>query len=249
MSEDDDAAASHPFANVPSPLSFVGIASTAAKLYGRKPLQLIGAFTLVFAAALLFGLAAGYFEGALATLAVVVARILIAIVATYATAFSALLLSDVIADRASPRGSILATLRVHTTALFTAALLATLFGLILDRLFPYLSLAIVGPPVVVHAIVLEYRTFPEALRRTRELLVGQSGRFLLYVFGFGLITVIIVISSRGFGLPLVAPFFTAAMLALYLDLRARIEELDPEAFAIEREEAMGERSVTNPTQG
>jgi hypothetical protein len=209
---------------------------------------MIGAFLLVYAIGLGVGIAAGQLEGTASSIAFMGVRLTVAIAGAFASGYVALVLAGVVADHQPPKGSIAATLRVHAKELVAAGLLGTLIGLPLDRILPGMSLALLGPPIVAQVVVLEYRRFPEAIRRTRELLAGQVGRALLHVLGFALIVIIVYYTTLIIGLPFIAPYFSATMLLLYLDLRARGEELDYKTFVAERENAMDAPSAADPNQ-
>ncbi len=246
-SERDAPPTVEPLPGVPGPLSFLGLIATAGRLYARKPFHLFGAFLAVYAIGFGLGFAASSLEGSPAAIAAMGVRVVIAVSAAFATAYISIVLADVVAARNTPRGSVTATLRVHAKELITAGLLAVVIAFPLEFLLPYISFALVGPPIVVHVIALEYRTFAESLRRTGELLRGQWGRVTASVLAFVLMTLVVFYTLVIYGLPLIAPFYAAGMTALYFDVRARAEDLDPAGFAQERELAMGERRAADPT--
>lgn len=127
--------------------------------------------------------------------------------------------------------------------------------------------AVLGPPVLVHAIVWEKLYFRDAATRAKNLLAGQWGRVLsaLVVLAVGpallqlvvlaLLDQVLPDLTRG-GLAgslwaaltiaaTTAPvwlFTSAAGTVAYLDLRARFEELDPEALEAEVAAATAEEA-------
>ena len=194
------------------------------------------------------GFAASSLEDTPAILALFGIRIAVAIAGAFAIAYVSILWADVIADRPTPKGSAAATLRVHAKELVTAGLLAVVIGFPLEFLLPYVTFVLLGPPIVAHVIALEYRPFSEAIRRTGELLTGQWARVLLAILGFVVIVLVVFYTFVIYGLPLIVPFYSAGMLVLFLDVRARAEDLDYERFVAERELAMGERASGGPSQ-
>ena len=194
------------------------------------------------------GFATSPLEGTTAIVAAFAVRIAVAILAAFATAFVSILWADMVVDRPTPKGSATATLRVHAKELVTAGLLSVVIAFPLDfTVLPYATLILIGPPIVAQVISLEYRSFSGATTRAGELLRGQWARVALVVLVFVFIAWL-VLFMFAYALPLIMSFYSAGMLALYLDVRARAEELDLESFAAERELAMGERPATDPNQ-
>jgi hypothetical protein len=233
---------------IPGPVTFAPLVGNAARLYGRRFLPLFAASVVVYAVAVGIGLAFGSLDGGAATAATIGLRIVLGVGAAFAMAFMTIVVADVIVGRATNYKDVFATLRVHVRELIMAGLLATLIGLSLDLIVPYMSLVFVGPPIVVQVIALEYRSFTESLGRTAELLRGQSLRTVLYIAGLAVGMLVLFYTFLIYVLPLVLPFFAAATVVLYLDLRARNEELDLEGFAREREDAIGDRRAADPIQ-
>ena len=248
MSEGDTSAElPSPVPGVPGPLSFLQLVATASRLYARKPLHLIGAFLLVYGAGYGLGWAASTLDDTAGIVAALAIRTFISVAAAFATTYVTIILADVVVGRHTTRGSVSAILRVHAKELVAAGLFAVVIAFPLEFVLPYISFAIVGPPLVAQVIALEYRSFGESVRRSRELLRGQSGRFLLVLLGFVLIVLVIFYLLVIYGLPFIVPFYTAGMLALYLDVRARAEDLDLETFTTERGLAMDEKPVVGST--
>ncbi len=120
--------------------------------------------------------------------------------------------------------------------------------------------AVLGPPVLVHAIVWEHLAFRDAALRAKNLLSGHWGRvvsaLLVLTVGAALVQIVVLIvlslSIPGLrdesfvGSPwatmiaaaVTAPvwlFTSAAGTVAYADLRARADELDPETLRSEAE--------------
>jgi len=149
---------------------------------------------------------------------------------------------------------------VVVAALYLAMPLLVLV-LFLGRIMQVLVLpALLGPPVLVHAIVWERLEFRNAATRARNLLAGQWGRvfsaLLVLAVGPALVQILVLI-ALGELLPdlgaegavgslsatiivalATAPvwlFTSAAGTVAYADLRARVEELDAEGLSAEAE--------------
>jgi hypothetical protein len=245
--EENTPSAAAPLPGVPGPLTFLSLIATAGRFYARKPFQLVGAFLVVYALGFGLGYAASPLEDTAAVIAAMGVRVVIGIAAAFASAYVSIHLADEVAGRHTPKGSAWGTLRVHAKELVTSGLLAVVIGFPLEFILPYVSFALVGPPIVVQVIALEYRSFAEALRRTGDLLKGQWGRVILSVLAFVMIVLVVFYTFVIYGLPLIVPFYAAGMMALYLDVRARAEGLDHATFVAEREMAMGERSAGGPS--
>lgn len=122
--------------------------------------------------------------------------------------------------------------------------------------------ALLGPPVLVHAIVWEQLEFREAAGRAKNLLAGNWARVISALFVLAVGPALVQILALGLlenFLPdltdadlaaglwaaivvavATAPvwlFTTAAGTVAYLDLRARFEELDRDALVAEAEKA------------
>ncbi len=146
---------------------------------------------------------------------------------------------------------------VVVAALYVSMPLLTLL-LFLGPVVRYVLLpALLGPPVLVHAIVWEQKEFREAAVRAKNLLAGNWGRvvstLLLLALGAALLQIMIFalaaeVLPAGGGLELpgsllvdvlvtgpVWLFTAAASTVAYLDLRARSEELDADGLAAEAE--------------
>ena len=147
---------------------------------------------------------------------------------------------------------------IVVSALYVAMPLLMLV-LFLGQIIQVLLLpAILGPPILVHAIVWEGKDFRDAATRAKNLLTGHWGRVVsaLLVLAIGPALVqIVALTSLGELLPgldgeqladslwatlavavTTAPvwlFTTAAGTVAYLDLRARFEELDHDALVAE----------------
>jgi hypothetical protein len=233
---------------VPGELSFLGLVATAARLVAKKPFHLVGSFLLVYGLALAVGYAVSPLEDDAAVVGAVGVRIVVCISGAFASAYVSIILADAVAGLTTPRGGGAAALRVHAKELITAGLFSVVLAFPLEFLFPYITFALLGPPILVQVIALEYRPFGDALRRSGALLRGRWARVILVIFAFVVVVLIVFYTFVIYGLPLIVPFYAAGMVALYLDVRARAEKLDPSAFAAERELAMGERKAADPTR-
>lgn len=244
----------------------------AFRLYARKAFPLILASLTFYVVDL--GLRAGLSAWDDVSVVLIVAyRIFVSVVGAFVMAYASLLLVDVVADVRTPKGAVRGTLRVHAREVITAGLFAAIILIAFDLLFlgDLVMLATLGPPLVIQAIVVEYRPFREAMTRARELLSGSWGRAILIVLAAAVgvvmaqlvvalaasypastlndtaVTVVGIILSLMLG-AVAAPVVAAIGVALYLDLRARKEGLDRHGFKDERELAMGEGAATDPTR-
>jgi hypothetical protein len=142
-------------------------------------------------------------------------------------------------------------------AALLAALIATVLVVILGPIGQLVMYAIIGPPIVVHAVTLESKPFSGAWRRARELARMEAMRIFVYVINVALgITLVVQGSLRavaiatsdaadglqavvlsllgGVLLGLTIPFLVATGVVSYLDLRARKEDLDAGSWQEER---------------
>lgn len=192
-----------------------------------------------------------------------------AVAGTLAAAVAAPVFLDEVAGRRTGADSGWARLRpnlgyVVVSALYVAMPLLMLV-LFLGQFIQVLLLpAVLGPPVLVHAIVWEGRDFRDGATRAKNLLAGSWGRVVsaLLVLAIGpALLQIVTLTAFGELLPgldgdqladsvwatlaiavTTAPvwlFTTAAGTVAYLDLRARFEELDGADLAAEAEAARG----------
>ena len=149
---------------------------------------------------------------------------------------------------------------VVVSALYIAMPLLLLVLLLKGFTSVLLLPAVLGPPVLVHAIVWEHLEFRDAATRAKNLLSGHWGRVVsaLLVLALGAALVqILVLTMLSLALPdlndasfvgspwatilvgiATAPvwlFTSAAGTVAYADLRARADELDSEALRAEAE--------------
>jgi hypothetical protein len=227
--------------------------------------QLFLLFTLVYIAAYLVPLAFPFEVSGTAGLPVVMLFLVIlpTLAGSVAAGIATVVIGDGIAGvhttmgearrRLSPR-----TRDVLASALL-AALIATVLVVILGPIGQLLMYAIIGPPIVLHAVTLESRQFSAAWRRARELLRMEAMRIFVYVINVALGIILVVqgtlrtVASAtrdaadgiqavalsllgGVLLGLTIPFLVATVVVSYLDLRARKEDLDPESWRSERTE-------------
>jgi hypothetical protein len=155
--------------------------------------------------------------------------------------------------RVRPQRSSLTVVALYSVMLGLAGQLVPMFALVLPLL-------VLGPPILVHVVMLENKTVQEAVSRTRALLKGQALRLLgslfplilimrflelvVYFAVFGLLDALGVeqdaalrilqgvLTGTLFGL-VILPFTASLSLAAYLDLRARAERFDLETLEAE----------------
>jgi hypothetical protein len=163
---------------------------------------------------------------------------------------------------------------VVVSALYVAMPLLVLV-LFLGQITHFVLLpALLGPPVVVQAIVWEQLAFRDAATRAKNMMAGSWGRVLsallvlalgpalVQIFVLPLVgellpdardtdlagslwaTIVIAVTSAPVWL-----FTAAAGTVAYLDLRARFEELDEAGLAAEEAERVVEAPREAPSQG
>jgi hypothetical protein len=243
-----------PFAG---PLNFTGTAREAWHFYRLRPLEIIALFTLTYLAA---GVALFTFSrpGAaqLGQVAVgVTLGLVLPIGGSLVTAVALLLIHDASVGRARSLREAVAKLAGSWKEVVGAALLACVVTLVVTTvlrvllvtplaLLSFLLLASVppllfGPPIVMHAVVLEGRSLAEAWQRARTLMSGNWRRVIAYWVLLALATGILVILVGGVMVALVGdhelvlgalnaltsglliPYVVAFVLAGFYDLRAR----------------------------
>lgn len=262
---------------VPSDASLPGVgglgilAAGSWDLYRRTFPRLLVPFALLYGADLGLRAALSALDE-ISTPAAIGWRVVVTVLGSFAAGWAAIVLAQEVVGKPVPRRAIGGTLRTHLRELVTAGLLASLIVLLFDLLLigELLAVAVFGPPIVVHAIVLEYRPFRDSVARAGALLSGLWARAGLVLLGAALAAVVIQMvlaliagaaaqRLEGTSLrvaavaflfaasTLVAPLVAAAQICLLFDLRARKENLDREGFARERAEAMDERPVVGST--
>lgn len=249
--------------DLPGPLPFTKIIAVAARLCARRPLALAGAFAVLFVIAFSVGALIDAFGVLPSNVTIVVYELIVGVGGAFAVGYLSLLLAETVTDdRQEPR-STRAIVRAHARELVNAGLLSTLF-IITFTMFGLgpLTMAVVGPPLIAQAIVLEYRPFRDALRHVRTLAAGRWARLCLILLGTALAmliaqvllwiavtrplvdaddgTVRVVLTVFGYVVRVLsAAFLCSLSFVLYLDLRARAEELTDEDFLEERRNATG----------
>jgi hypothetical protein len=238
-----------------APLRLTGLVRQGWPLYRGSFLTLAALFVAAYAVFVLLSLVGSPSAGPdAAAIAVFVGRVLplsvLAITGSVATAAAIIVMSN---DERAGIGAALRALRPRWREILGAALLAAMLTLV--TALPPLSVlpavlgisffaVLHGPPMVVHAIVLEGRTLQQAGPRARFLLRQHWARLILYLLtlalGIALVegsltrvaivllsgvmsdealspTVIIInLLVRG----MLVPFLIAVILAAYFDLRA-----------------------------
>ena len=182
-----------------------------------------------------------------------------ALVGSVLVAKSHLLMTDALlgppsAPEAGPRR------RLDVPSLLQSSLVAATGAMFFGILpgFALLSIAWWGPPLLVGAIVIEGRSFPDAWARTLQRARGHVARvtgitllvtIVIVVVNFVVLVPLIVFLARldtvgtllaysalALAASVLRPLIAATILRLYFDLRARSEGLDLAALESERSE-------------
>jgi hypothetical protein len=247
----------------PAPVGFGGTMRAAGHCYRSHFTQLFLLFTLVYIALYLVPLAFPFEVSGAAELPVVMVFLVIlpTLGASLAAGIATVVIGDGIAGVHTTMGEARSRLSPHAKDLIAAALLAALIAtvlvVILGPIGQLVMYAIIGPPIVVHAVTLESKPFSGAWRRARELARMEAMRIFVYVINVALgITLVVQGSLRavaiatsdaadglqavvlsllgGVLLGLTIPFLVATGVVSYLDLRARKEDLDEGSWQAER---------------
>jgi hypothetical protein len=238
----------------------------AGRYYKAHFTQLFILFTIVYLVLYLLPLAFPFEVSGSAELPVVMLFLVIlpTLGASLATGIASVVIGDGIAGVQTTMGEARRRLSPHTrdvlaSALF-AALLATILVVILGPIGQLIMYTLLGPPIVVHAVTLESKSFSGAWRRARELMRMEAMRVFVYVINIALgITLVVQGSLRtlasatrdaadglqavalsllgGVLLGLTIPFLVVTGVVSYLDLRARKDDLDAGSWQEERTEA------------
>jgi hypothetical protein len=267
--ESERAARSEGSSPLPDAARFSSLVGCAGRLYRQRfrPLTLLFAaiytpLYLVFAGVL--ALTADTASGATTSssgfaLVYLFQVILPALLGTFAIASAAVILAMAVVGRRARARDAAHVLRPRASDVLPSAMLSTLLA-VMCTFLPFGSLAIApflfGPPVLVHVLTLEEKSFQESWPRARWLLSGHWMRLIGYLLtislGLGLIQLTLAELSgyaaaalgdvasliafsivRGIAVGVTLPYLAAAMLVLYLDLRVRKDQLDLEAFETE----------------
>ena len=245
-----DAAGGGPAA-AQGPLSFTAMAREAWRLYRLRPLAVTALFALLYIAVALLALIALRSDALSRGAEIAVGLTFqfgVPVAGSLLTAVAVVVMHDAAVGESGGLGAALRAVRPQWAELLGAALLAAILALVLY--IPPLSLISVyigtsgssavlfGPPIVVHAVVLERRTLAQAWARTRALMSGNWGRILLYWLTGALIVTVIgglltvpaqVIGSaallivNGIVLGVLIPYVVAFVYASYLDVRSQTD--------------------------
>lgn len=243
---------------IPGTVSFLGMIQKSFALYPRARLvPVVGFFlaNIISAAFFIAGvlLVEDDLSGAQIPVALVVLSVLPVVLGSMAVAASASAFEDAVIGEKPTWGRAFSHAASRWRELLTAGLLVSMISLFTSflPLGPALAYAVLGPPILVHVIMLERATFQEAFPRSRELLAGQWGRATIYLAGwatllwviestvaFGISEALDSMSDDGLAVFLAAfsavtrsfwlPLLAGAMFVMYLDLRVRLEQLDVE---------------------
>ena len=239
------------------PLNFSGIAREAWRYYRLRPLVLIGLFSVTYllAGLLLSALSRPETAEVGQILVGVTLSLVLPIAGSLVAAVALVVVHDTSVGRASGIRQAAAGLRPFWRELIGAALLASLVTLIVSTVLrvllvtPFALLAFLlltalppllfGPPIVMHAVVLEGRPLVEAWGRARGLMAGNwrrlIGYWVLLALAVGLAVVFVgslyVMAFGGNDLLLGAlnaltsgaliPYLVMFVLVSFLDLRAQ----------------------------
>jgi hypothetical protein len=253
---------------LPAELRFKGVVSASWRLYKGHALKLIRLYLAIFLA--LAAVRAGIQVLLAATTSAIAAQVvltlssitLVALAGSFGLHCSTVMLADGVTGEGTSPGRAARSLRTQYRDLVSAGFLVAMFSI--AALFlpfgPLGSVVIVplllGPPVLAHVIVVEGKSFPEAVARSRMLLGGNWGRVLITLlniaFILGILQLVLLSLSAaalagagGIGLvaltliqtliaALVLPYLSAAAFVTYLDLRVRNEDLTLPTLVSER---------------
>ena len=233
------------------------MAREAWRFYRLRPLALIGLFTITYLlAGVLLSLLSRSEAGALGQILVgVTLSLVLPVAGSLVTAVALVVVHDASVGHTTGIGQAAAALRPSWRELIGAALLASMVTLVVSTvlrvllvtpltLLAFLLLTAVppllfGPPIVVHAVVLEGRPLVDAWTRARGLMAGHwrrlIGYWVLLALGVGLAVLFVgslyVIAFGGNDLLLGAlnaltsgaliPYLVMFVLVGFLDLRAQ----------------------------
>lgn len=258
---------------LPGPLSYLQSVAAAGRLFKARFFSLAGTFAVVFALGSLLVAGLDVIGAIPANITFVVYEVTIGLGGAFAVAYSSVRLADAASGVRTDVADARAIVRVHAKEIATGGLLSSVVILFLTLmgLGPIAIVLMLGPPLVAQAIVLEYRPFREALSRVRELSSGGWARVMLVLLGTAFAVVIVqlllwilvtqpfvnasddviqvVVTLFGYAARVVSASFLAAVgFVVYLDLRARAEELTREGFEEERREATGDQRLEGSNQ-
>lgn len=243
-----------PFAGL---LNFAGTAREAWHYYRLRPLHLIALYTVTYlvAALILFTFSRPEAAQLGQVLVGVTLGLVLPIGGSIVTALALVVMHDASVGRSTKLRQAAAHLTGAWKEVIAAALLACVVTLLVTTLLRILlvtPLAVLsfflltsippllfGPPIVVHAVVLERLSLVEAWHRTRALMSGNWRRLVSYWFLLALVVGVLVIFIgsalvavfRGNNVALAAlnaltsglliPYVVAFLLVGFLDVRAQ----------------------------
>lgn len=239
----------------PVPLGLMGLLRQGWPLYRSRFSSLFALFVAAYGLIAVLSLAEAAAGGGVARvlLELILPISVQALAGTLATAAAIVVLRDAQVARYTGAASALAGLRPRWKEVAAAGLLAAMLSLLAYILPPFSFLAalgpsffamLYGPPMLVHAIVLEDKTLQQAAPRARALLSRQWARLVLYLLVMavgawvfaGVVTSLVgqlleeVLPADAFDptllvvyllvLGALVPFLIATIYVAYLNLRA-----------------------------
>jgi hypothetical protein len=242
----------------PAPLRYNQFLMWGARLYWAQlgrivPLFFVG-YVIALAAVTLGGTPRGLSPSAQIVLVLVRLAVPLTIVGSILVVAAALLMTGHLVGESLTVGSVLASIRGRLRDVLAAALLVSILGILFLMIFGVqfglvLIFALLGPPVVGHAVVVEHKRLGAAWAHSKRLLAMQAARVFLYLWPIALLLTFLMfpgwsvsdylgrqiggIGGYAAGLMLGAavaaillPFLAALSLVVYFELRARAEDFD-----------------------
>ncbi|MFN2488374.1 MAG: hypothetical protein ABR529_01265 [Actinomycetota bacterium] len=233
-----------------APLTFTATIREALTMYRRKPLALIAPFAVFYllVTTLVVGARGAQDLAGAGRVALVLAfQLGVPVLGTIATALSIVVMHDASLGRPTGVGTAARALRPMAKEVLAAALLAAILAFLI--FIPPLSVLVIfigstglsavlfGPPIVIHAVVLERKTLARAWPRTRALMSGNWARLLLHWLTIALVVTVIAgllslpgrinalasVIVNGIVLGAFVPFIAAFVLVTYLDVRTGLD--------------------------
>ena len=179
--------------------------------------------------------------------------VLPALLGSFGVGATAVIARGALTGEATPLDAALRAVRVRSGDVLAGAVMSTAAALALGSfgLEPLgVPLVFYGPPILVHALMIEGDGYQRAGSRARELLAGQWPRAIGYLFAIALaigllldtvvgvtlqsvsvlpgVSLLFLVSvTRGLVLGAAFPFLAVAMAVMYLDLKARARRRSP----------------------
>ncbi|CAN5731379.1 hypothetical protein BH24ACT26_BH24ACT26_19550 [soil metagenome] len=236
-------------AGPPGPLSFTEMIREAWRLYRMRPLVVIPIFAALYLCVALLAVSVAGQDRLAGSGRIVVGiafQFGVPLAGTILTALAVVVMHDESVGNSSSLGSAWSGLAALWKELLAAALLAAIVSLVLyvpplSIIAVYigssgLSAVLFGPPLVIHAMVLERRSLAQSWVRTRALMQGNWARVLLYWLTIALTVTVVgglltvpaqsvgtttLLLVNGLILGVLVPYVAAFVLASYLDVRAQ----------------------------